>query len=596
MTTVLGWAGLAAGILGLGAVIGCATPGAENSADSTGAVSARHDSGPLPTQEANIALLKPYNYVFDQVGPGANCVGWAGDPQVQVQAGAITVSSNYITSLSSLENQLGIDAAIGAKLDPVAGGPGGSGEITAKYTSSTSHSDSTYSYLLTVEGHYDVAARAAVNMVQQPAGPDAFLHACGDSYVRALRYSASVQLLMTVTASTKSTADSVAAQLTASASQTTGVQASGTFKGGVTTSSKADQSSFNVSFTLVATGIGDASTLSMPTTADASAFATATTSLQGYLKQLSTSIAKDSAADAATPDGHNPNRQAIPSLVTRGFYTDVPNFDAGNNPFGVLDARLQKALFFVNAIGALKTQLDDVYFDEIEGFLNADNQAKFNIASPDGSYAHALPNTAALRQVAMRQQQIFEPHDGSGALAGNVTSGVRALLYACRDSTHVIDNSGGIPYAACTAQAATELPAYQAALAALNDYATTSRILPLRYEDEGAHGIYRSCTTGRSPTQAEALALAPAAAADPKGCAWYDGAGGGCLTAGYFTGDPSASANPTDKSQFACSADVTGLFGTCALLCVPPDGNLFGTFAPLGSGYPTAPRAPTKTN
>jgi hypothetical protein len=401
---------------------------------------------------------------------------------------------------------------------------------------------------------------------------------------------------MTVTASTKSTADSVAAQLTASASQSVGVQASGNVSGGVTTGSKANQSDFNVAFTLVATGIGDASTLSMPTTADASAFASATTALQGYLKQLSTSIAKDTAADAATSDGHNPGRKAIPSLVTRGFYTDVPNFDAANNPFDVLDARLLKALFFVNAVGALKTQLDDVYFDEIQGFLHAENQAKFNIVSPDGSYARALPNTGALRKVAMRQQQIFEPHDGSGALAGNVTSGVRALLYACRDSTHVIDKNGGVPYSACTAKAANELPAYQAALAALDDYAATSRILPLRYEDEGAHGIYRSCTAGRSPTQAEALALAPAAAADAKGCAWYDGKGGGCVTAGYFTGDPSASSSPSDKSQFACSADVTGLFGTCALLCVPPDGNLFGAYAPLGSGYPATPRAPAKPN
>jgi hypothetical protein len=573
-------------LLGVAAA-GCAYDVQDKVGGTADAVNGRHDQGTVPTLEANLQLLSPYNYVFDLAGTGAPCVAFA-DPnaasRVQVTDLATNVAINYVSSLSQLEEKLGFDATLGAKVDPVA-----SGQITASYSHSFTKANSQYSYLLSVQQTYDVVASAPVKMVNQPAGVDDFLRTCGDSFVDGIRYGATLNILMTVDAPSQSQADQVAAGLTASATAPVdGVPVTGNVAGNVTSGSTSTSSQFAIQFALEAKGFdprnGASGPITLPTSTDGTVIPDTVAALQAYVDTLASSVRADRAADVAAT-GANASRSAVATQVVRSFYTLTAGFDASNNPFGVLSDREHSAAIFLNDFGYLKAQLDDVYYDEIQGFLQADDgtKSKFNVAPPGQPFA----NAQSVGSVVQQQEAVFRPDDGSGQLQGNVTSGVRRRLFQCFEAARAIDSNGATTYAGCTGDATKE-PEYVAALAALDQYAASSRVLATHFYSAGDHVYYRAyCDSASSAVGAtltladndQIAQLAPAVAADADGCAYYnDTTGNAC---GWFS-EPYFSSNSSGDTAYKCQSKFSIFYG-CATLCVPPDG-VFGTPALLGSG------------
>ena len=566
---------------------GCAYDAKDRTARTTDAVNGRHDQGTVPTLEATLQLLAPYNYVFDLAGTGAPCVAFA-DPssaaRVQVTDLTTSVAINTVSSLSQLEEKLGFDATLGAKVDPVA-----SGQITVSYSHSFTKADSQYSYLLSVQETYDVVASAPIKMVSQPASPDDFLRTCGDSYVDGIRYGATLNILMTIDAPSQSQADQVAAGLTASATAPVdGVPVTGNLSGNVTSGSSSSSSQFAVHFALEAHGFdprsGAAGPITLPTASDGTVIPDTVTALQAYVDTLASSVRADRAADAAAV-GANTARGAVATNVVRGFYTLTSGFDTSNNPLSTISGREHSAAIFMNAFGYLKAQLDDVYFDEIQGFLQADDgtKARFNVAPP----GQPLPNAQAVGGVVQREEAVFRPDDGSGQLQGNVTSGVRRRLYQCFEAARAVDANGATTYAGCVGDA-TQEPEYTAALAALDAYAAGSRVLATHFTSAGDHVYYRAYCDAASQAvgatltlanQDQIAQLAPAVAADADGCAYYDDTTG--QSCGWFS-EPYFSSDSSGNTAYQCQSKLS-VFSGCATLCVPP-GGVFGTPSLLGSG------------
>src|SRR5262249_15562213 len=144
--------------------------------------------------------------------------------------------------------------------------------------------------------------------------------------------------------------------------------------------------------------------------------------------------------------------------------------------FTTLTPRLDKARAFVSKMSYVQGQLNDVYYDEINAFIGASDatKSKFNVAPP----GNPLPNAAAVTAVVQAQEGIFRPDGGSGVIDGNVTSGVRKLIFDCIEAVKTIDDSGALNFAPCTVDGAQQ-PEYIAALDALDKYQATARVLQL---------------------------------------------------------------------------------------------------------------------
>jgi hypothetical protein len=574
-------------ILPLAAILAACSSSADDSASGDQADTSRHGADDiLATSEGGLQLLQGYNYVFDRGATGAPCVGYDGTPRVQVTNLTSDLSVNYVSSLSNLEEQLGIDAAISVKADVVGGGG-----LTSKYTQSFSQGRSSYHYLLKATQRYDVVIASAVKMASQPNGADAFLNACGDSYVHGLRYGAALYVLMTIDAPTETQAHSLAVGIQADVSkQVAKVGANGTASANVTSGTTSTQSQLNVSLTAQTVGFnpreGATAPIAIPTSTGGTVVPDTLTAISGYVDLLAKSVKDDMSKE--TQQGVNPARQAVPTQVIRGRYELTPGFDAAHNPMNDLNTRLLKAATYLNNLTYMKGQLDDVYYDEIQAFLGADDlvKAKFNVAPPGSPQ----PNTNAVARIVQQQETIFKPAGVSGSYANNVTAGIRKLIYACRDSSHTIQN-GALSYADCT-QDATKQPEYIAALDALDKYAAASRVLATKFYG-GEDSWSTSCSKASQDAGAtlklvdkvQVAELAPSVAADPKGCAWYNDTSCGFLTGGEFKSSTTEAASDTTKAEnFTCATDLDP-FTRCAAFCVPPDG-VFGVPRLLGRGAP----------
>ncbi len=561
---------------------------ADDADSSDQATTARHGADDiLPTSEGGLQLLQGYNFVFDRGSSGTPCVAFDGTPRVQVTNLTSDLSVDYVSSLSNLEEQLGIDAAIGVKAEAVA-----SGSLTSKYTQSFSQGRSAYTYLMKATERYDVIVASPVKVTQQPANADKFLLACGDSYVSGLRYGASLYVLITSDAPTESQARDLAVGIQADMSKiVSAAGANGNVNANVTKSSKSTQSSLTVQMTAQAIGFhpldgAGATPLTIPTSTNGTIAPETLATIFTYINALARSVKDDMSKES--PQGVNPARLAVPTDVIRGRYELANGFDTTHDPFATLNPRLQKAANYLDKLVYLKSQLDDVYYDEIQGFLKADDlvKAKFNVAPPGAP----LPNALAVGNVVQRQEGIFRPDGGSGSVTGNVTSGIRKLIYACRDSSHTLTD-GAVSYAACTSDV-TKAPEYVAALDALDAYAQKARVLPTKYYG-GADAWSTSCAGASKQTGAtltlvdrvQVAQLAPSVAADPKGCAWYRDSGCGFLSGGYFTSSSTeAASDTTSASNYQCGSDLD-VFGKCAAYCVPADG-VFGVPRLVGRGAP----------
>ncbi len=574
-------------LLPLALLLGACSSSADDADSSDQATTARHGADDvLPTSEGGLQLLQGYNFVFDRGASGAPCVAYDGTPRVQVTKLTSDLSVNYVSSLSNLEEQLGIDAAIGVKADVVGGG-----SLTSKYTESFSKGRSAYTYLMKATERYDVIVASPVKVAQQPENADKFLLACGDSYVNGLRYGASLYVLITIDAPTESQAHDLAVGIQADMSKTVAkIGATGNVNASVDKSSKSTQSSLTVSMTAQAIGFhprdGATTPIQIPTSTNGTIAPETLAAIGSYIDALAKSVKDDMSKES--PEGVNPARLAVPTEVIRGRYELAPGFDAAHNPFDTLNPRLQKAASYLDKLVYLKAQLDDVYYDEIQGFLRADDlvKAKFNVVPP----AAPLPNALEVGKVVQRQEGIFRPDGGSGSFGGNVTSGIRKLIYACSDSSHTLAN-GAVTYAACTSDV-TRAPEYVAALDALDAYAKTARVLPTKFYG-GADAWSTSCSSASSQAGAtlvlvdkvQVAQLAPSVAADPKGCAWYRGSGCGFLSGGYFTASSTeGAAETTNASHYECGSDLD-VFAKCAAYCVPADG-VFGVPRLVGRGAP----------
>jgi hypothetical protein len=269
-------------------------------------------------------------------------------------------------------------------------------------------------------------------------------------------------------------------------------------------------------------------------------------------------------------------RNAIPVNVIRGFYSQTSGYDTTHDVFATINPLLDKARTYINDLGYLQSELYDIYYGEIEAFMNAADQSRFNVA---GTASSPLPTAAAVGALVTQQEAIFRPTGGSGMLPSNVTSAVHGLVYGC------LEGAQAGTYAGCNSDP-TSAPAYQSALAALDNYAANARVLPMHFTPQGDARFYGNCSGLTSQTQvnmsliteAQATALAPYIATDPDQCAWYGGGSCTGLDYPYY-----------DATQ---SADACGLYGTrsCAILCIPPNG-LFATAPQLGTG--TIPPSPT---
>ncbi len=560
--------------------VGCTIEDASTDAESDD-LEARHDMEIVPTVESGLQLLGGYSYVFDLGATDQPCVHWSGKPQIQATDLTTSVSIDYVSSLSKLEEVLGIDTTLGVKVDPIA-----SGSVTAKYTHSLTTTDNRYSYLLVAQQRYTVLAAGSVAMTgDRPADADGFIMRCGDSYVKGLTYAATLRVLMDIDAPTRAEADQIAAGVTASASKgLPKAKVDGNLAANVTSGKTSSSSQFKIRYALEAKGFDPSKAQTvLPTSTDGTGVADAIAGLTAnYLPLLAASATADLAADIAGT-GTNPARNAIPVEVHRGWYSHAHGFTQKPSPFKIINERTGRARDFLDKFGYLNAQINDVYYDEIQRFLSAtgSNKSHYNVAPP----GKPLPNAGALTAVAAAAEQVFRPTGGSSILTKNATGGLRFRIHSCLESAREPN------FTACVDDAA-KTPEYKKALDALDAYAAASRILPVDFTTAGEHVYYHGdcddVAGGGNGFQlanaAQIEQLAPVVAASPHACAWYDDQSGkacGSWSQPYFTSTSSEPASAIDGG-FQCSS-TANLWRSCAILCVPPEGP-FGTPVALGRG------------
>jgi hypothetical protein len=366
-----------------------------------------------------------------------------------------------------------------------------------------------------------------------------------------------------------------------------GVAATGGVDAGSSTSTEEDR--VRVNFTLHAEGFSPKGSgpLTLPTTADAKVSPDTLAALSGYIDALTTSVAADRATDSnacnstgGTCFASNIGRQAQPTRVVRGQYSHVNGFDAAPDPTPGFKPRLDRARAYLNAYGRLKFALEDVYFDEIQPFNDADDGVKpfFNVAPP----ARALTSVEEVALVVQKVEPVFRPTDALD-IAGNVLGPINKRLRECLHSVDAVGDDNTVQYAPCGANPAGE-PEYAAGAKALSDYANY-RVLHARFFITGSSGPMdtHACANRASENDASGLELvfpdrdavtrlAPAlrALGGDGACEFYNDTSHTCGGSPYY-----------ENGSYQCDDPFLGIGKkSCQTLCVSSTG-VFGIVTPL---------------
>jgi hypothetical protein len=514
----------------------------------------------VSTQNASVKLLGGYNELFDKTT--SNCVVADGPATVGTRLSVGQLHEQfgvyYVRSREDLANKLGIDLSATAKLPVIVDAHG-----TFSLLNSVRTSDTSVNLLLAIRQDYTVANRATIHLTPNAqewvaaGNVKQLVRTCGTHWVDGVRFGGYVYVVLGFHATTREAADQIAGDL--------GVNVGlPQLSFGVDFKAKAESSALRddveVTMHVVTAGVSPRTTDFVAMLTEHGVTKTGLAVVDGIRDELSQSMANDRCRDSgeglcddgliAPVDGYlgNALRHAIPTGVQLGFYDALdnatPRIDV-EDPFETLAERSIAVRKYFRDYSELRERIARVYLGEVAAFLHAPAaiQPTFNVALP------GEPATT-----------VAELHDSATAWQDELAIGER-LGTRLRDVVDEIDECGSLAsvniLSACLDVDARTTAAYVAAEAALDDYAQTARILPLRMLTGApvtATQASSSCTAlakgYRLPNAEEAALFKPWLATQGSGAAFWvasDDPSVVCSVAAY-------AAKPDGTAALACKA------------------------------------------
>ena len=586
---------------------GCAAPSpaeegpAPTDVDADAAhVGNRVGANVVSTDRGTIRLLDGYNSLLDDTF--ASCV----TPTRTGEGSSLAVGNvserfniRYITSRVELAEELGIEPGIGAKYFQ-SGLAEINGRIGLGFLQTHRQTNTSVTFLLRAVQSYTVSNLRGVELTREARellerDQDAFVRRCGDGYVNGIVHTAELAVLIRFDAATEELARELKADLAggvalADPSTGQGGGVDGNLKTKFVTSARRDGVTANVlvaSRGILVSGSTETEGI-VPLTSGVTdeTFAKIEQLRTAMGRSITDDVCRDGGGGGAEPCAiepvgyaENAARNARPTAVLLAGYNkaeNAPPITDTFNPYRAIQDKLARAENFLRGFAVLDLKMQNAYFNEIAPFVGAtaEDRVAYNVAPPGAP----LPTYEAVAGTVESWRATFAPNDG--VRMGTATAMLHEASAACWKGAKLGD------YDRCLASPAESTGAYRVVAAAITEYETTGRVLPLRFA-KGKPAVYAAASCKdienlfdvRLPDRNEVERLAPVVAARARdGKAWYSDTPERCAFAPYFEAG-AASSSMADAHKCGQVLNVSSWL-QLDTMCVPVSGP-FGTIPPL---------------
>jgi hypothetical protein len=443
----------------------------------------------LTTFNGDLALLGSYHEIFDSSADTVCARYQDGGKYARVTEPARELNLDYVRSKEELAQKVGVDLGVKARYGIVKGN-GAVGVVNAYSNASDSAT-----YLLSAQADYvvrDAESEGAAVVLSKDGlaalaeGPATFARRCGTHYASAVRYGARFYMLITF----KATDHMTHTQMNASLGLDGATGAAGDLKTRLEKTSK--MAGVNVTVSASSSGFwldGKPANEIVQAISSGSIDKVLPAATQLYFA-MSDAVQNEYCLDAG--EGVCKGGQKSPGYFQRskrdvsvtgvqlGAYASLSN--AGSpGTFTKIKERTDRVRRFLAAYSELEVDMDGIYRDEIEPFMNASEAQKayYNVAPP----GQPLRSPAEVYQVAKQIRDLVYPP--TAGVMGSLRQKVLGRIGSCLDSVGIdITTSCTAKDTKISSGLKGELEAEQTVewnqlRAQLDDFVTSKRIVPL---------------------------------------------------------------------------------------------------------------------